>query len=86
MHLKYLISFQILTISKPDKGLELVPINNADYIDKMKSILNDPTKTKKLNNVKNISMNAEKYLIVLLKELINKQILQTYTTKLNTLD
>lgn len=58
-----------LIIGNLDKGGRLVLMNKADNIEKMYSILNDPTKFKWLNDVKDINMEAEKLQTNSLKEL-----------------
>lgn len=44
-------------------------MNKTDYIDKMKSMWNDPTKFRKLTDVKNIEVKTEKLLTNSLNEL-----------------
>lgn len=57
-------------------------MDKGDYINKMNSILNNPTKFRKLNDVKDINKKAEKLLTNSLKE----SLLQPFTIHLNPLD
>ena len=58
-----------IVISKPDKGSGIVLLNSSDYIKKMKVILNDETKFHKTENEKDKTVQIEKALSGLLREL-----------------
>ena len=67
--LKNLKNNDIIVISKPDEGSGIVLLNRSDYIDKMKVILKNETKFHQMENEKDKTVQREKALSRLLREL-----------------
>ena len=66
-----------ILISRPDKGAGIVLMNRIDYIDKMTALLSDTTKFKKMDTEKDKTVQIEKSLSRIMRQLKQRQVIDS---------